>query len=109
MNDGTVEDGAITTCGVCGAEHHMHDDQQAVCGYCEAEGWGTTSAWKIRRGDVVAMVPKDTAVVEAEEPFDKRVLITVEDGRQWMKRATDRIYIQRWDARDLADRGQYGE
>ena len=57
-HEGVFEDGVLSTCGICGCRVHMLDPDEMdwICDPCSTEGWaGFTSAYKLRRGNVVSI------------------------------------------------------
>jgi len=57
-HEGVYEDGVLATCGICGCRVHMLDPEEMdwICDPCSTEGWaGFTSAYKLRRGNVICL------------------------------------------------------
>jgi len=99
MHEGHVEDGVLSTCGICGCEVYMLDPDEMswICDPCSMDGWsGFKSAYRLRRGDVIHR-RGERFVVLFEESFGKRILVELrgEKGQVFdlMLRATDKVYV----------------
>jgi hypothetical protein len=99
MNDGTVEDGRIVDCRICGVTTHMIDPEEMneVCDACSIGGWGhVKKAYLLRRGDVIFRGGRQSVILQ-EEDWGKRRMLQVrdDDGKvgDLLLRSTDLVHV----------------
>lgn len=94
-NDGRVEDGEVTECKACGVTMHLYTEDGGICPACAWEGWTTTTAYTVAKGDRVSVKGTQYDVV-AEDFIDRKVVeLVLSGGKSVCYRPLDPVTIHR--------------